>query len=641
VDWENPEDPSEIVAFCYKIGSEPTSSGDGKRLDLDKKPLVVEDSPEGEQPIYVWLEDGTGNRSHENCAQGSFLFDKTPPEIHYTVNPEPNEHGWNNTDVTVTFECGEDQLSGLASCTPLAPVVVSEEGRHQVVGVALDNAGNRAKTTVTISIDKTKPVIQVGSPQGEEGREGWYISEVAVDFSATDNLAGFPPDGDLTLEETKRTGEGNSRLLTLETSDLASNKVKATAGPFNVDWRPPTGSLTINDGAETAESCKVTLQMQVHDNVSGVSEMRFSNDGQTWSDWESFKESLSNWDLSRLGGNSSGGIKTVYAQVKERAGNILDIRASIALMLPLLVPQDFKTIQDAIDAAPVGGEILIGPGTYEESIGIRKSLILKGSGRWLTWIKGQEAGKPVIAVKDDHPIEVTIEGLTITEAHKYSDQTCCYKVEPKWICPRGIDIRGQVQAVIKSVQISDNAGSGIYIDGGGVDEEIIIQGNEILRNGYYGICAEAIHRGTIEANKVSGNGSVGIRVIGRDLTVQKNEISGNKSTGIFVYFNNSDKKYQVHIESNKIQGNGNWGIDVSGKILGGAWWECRGNRIVYIKNNEISNNNRSGIVARRQIVTAYIYYNDISSNGSNCIGVVCTKVVIQNNTIKFNTHCGI
>jgi hypothetical protein len=33
----------------------------------------------------------------------------------------------------------------------------------------------------------------------------------------------------------------------------------------------------------------VTLRITANDNLSGVAEMRFSNDGRTWSDWEGFQ----------------------------------------------------------------------------------------------------------------------------------------------------------------------------------------------------------------------------------------------------------------------------------------------------------------------------------------------------------------
>ncbi len=90
---------------------------------------------------------------------------------------------------------------------------------------------------------------------------------------------------------------------------------------IKLDTEPPTGSLTINDGADTTASTTVTLKIQATDTLSGVTEMRFSNDGRTWSDWEGFQSTRA-WDLTRYGGSSSFGPKTVYAQLRDRAGNV-------------------------------------------------------------------------------------------------------------------------------------------------------------------------------------------------------------------------------------------------------------------------------------------------------------------------------
>jgi hypothetical protein len=57
-----------------------------------------------------------------------------------------------------------------------------------------------------------------------------------------------------------------------------------------------------------------------------------------------------------------------------------DPTGSPSAQVILRVPQDYPTIQAAVDAAPEGATILIGPGTYTENIVITKSLTLEGSG---------------------------------------------------------------------------------------------------------------------------------------------------------------------------------------------------------------------------------------------------------------------
>jgi parallel beta-helix repeat protein len=75
-----------------------------------------------------------------------------------------------------------------------------------------------------------------------------------------------------------------------------------------LDTEPPTGSLTINDGADSTHSTTVTLRITANDPLSGVAEMRFSNDGRTWSDWEGLSKH------AFVGPNSLWGIKLFRPQ---------------------------------------------------------------------------------------------------------------------------------------------------------------------------------------------------------------------------------------------------------------------------------------------------------------------------------------
>jgi Tol biopolymer transport system component len=395
LDWTDPEDLAGISAYWFKVGAPPATPTDGTRRGIGEKPLVLENPPEGEQPVFIWLEDGMGNKDQRNAAQATLRFDKTPPTITATIDPRPNANGWNNTPVTVTFRA-EDPYSRVATLSPSAPVQLTSEGKDQVVkAVAVDNAGNRAELTVSVHIDLTKPQITVGQPQGTLGKEGWYRSDVTVPYTARDDLSGFEA-GKLTLEgKVTTTGEGGDRTAVIRVTDLAGNTAEARAGPFKVDktppvvqaslpdparWyredvsvpctasdatsgladpgdasfalraqgegrsvstgtrtvsdkagntttvgpytfqidkTPPTGSLKINDGAATTDSTTVTLTITADDAVSGVAEMRFSNDGSTWSDWEPFKASRPHWYLGAFVGS-----RTVHAQLRDAAGNV-------------------------------------------------------------------------------------------------------------------------------------------------------------------------------------------------------------------------------------------------------------------------------------------------------------------------------
>jgi hypothetical protein len=87
--------------------------------------------------------------------------DATPPTISGSASPPANGYGWNNTDVNVSFSCG-DNLSGVASCGPNQ--TLSNEGAGQSAsGTAVDNAGNSSATATVsgINIDKTPPSLNI------------------------------------------------------------------------------------------------------------------------------------------------------------------------------------------------------------------------------------------------------------------------------------------------------------------------------------------------------------------------------------------------------------------------------------------------------------------------------------------------
>ncbi len=337
--WEDPEDLAGIAGYYFKLGSAPTSPTDGTRRDIAQKPLVLENPPEGEQAIFVWLEDGMGNKTHLNVARGTLRFDRTPP----------------------------------------------------------------------------------------------------------------------------------------------------------------SGTLLINRGARQTTELQVTLTLQVQDAASGPAEMRFSNDGQTWSPWEPFATEKVGWDLSQFGGNADPGRKTVSAQVRDRAGNVGQFSAHIEYIRPpvaqfvitpqnprstqrvtfdasassspngaitrygwdfgdgstqetnqptvqhtyasegryrvrltvtdvlglmgsaerevvvqsytLRVPQDFSTVEEAVAAAQPGDLIAISGGIYSGNLVVDKSVTLQGTGSQ-TLLQGQDLNRPVLIIqgKDTH---VRIERLRL------------------------------------------------------------------------------------------------------------------------------------------------------------------------------------------------------------------------------------
>lgn len=90
------------------------------------------------------------------------------------------------------------------------------------------------------------------------------------------------------------------------------------------DTTPPTGSVLVADGAATTTDLVVDLDLSATDGGSGMgagAQMRFSNNGTTWSTPEPYAATRSGWNLSSNGGNSNAGTKVVYARFRDAAGN--------------------------------------------------------------------------------------------------------------------------------------------------------------------------------------------------------------------------------------------------------------------------------------------------------------------------------
>jgi hypothetical protein len=94
-----------------------------------------------------------------------------------------------------------------------------------------------------------------------------------------------------------------------------------------VDSNPPTGSVRVNDINASTSSPNVTVKVLGRDDISGVTQLRLSNDGNAWSPAQAYtgKESTAQaiaWNLtnSTYGGNDFDGTKTVYVQFKDATG---------------------------------------------------------------------------------------------------------------------------------------------------------------------------------------------------------------------------------------------------------------------------------------------------------------------------------
>jgi hypothetical protein len=198
------------------------------------------------------------------------------------------------------------------------------EGPKTVYVQLKDAAGNESVAiSATITLDTTAPsgtvTINGGTAYTKErnvtlsfagGDSGAAQMRFSVDATTWSDWEAYSETRVYTLP----VGEG-PKTVYVQLKDAAGNESVAISATITLDTTLPSGTVVISGGAALTKATTVTLT--VYDGGSDATHMRFSDDSSIWSEWESFSASATKtYTLS--GGD---GLKTVYVQVKDAAGN--------------------------------------------------------------------------------------------------------------------------------------------------------------------------------------------------------------------------------------------------------------------------------------------------------------------------------
>lgn len=225
-------------------------------------------------------------------------------------------------------------------------------------------------------------------------------------------------------------------------------------------------------------------------------------------------------------------------QVTATVGLVSDSASVTVNSTELRVPQDYPTLQAAIDAAPDGGTVLLSPGTHTGGIIIEnKSLTLRSTDPddpavvAGTVISGNNTN-PAIIINGNGSNTVTVEGFTVTEGKASSDLS---------LCGGGIYITGASTNIRKNVISGNSArrGAGIYITNAFATIEFNQIANNTADHNGGGICGDSgsspiINNNTISGNRANGtnywNGGGGLW-LETSVELNNNTITGNIASG--------------------------------------------------------------------------------------------------------------
>ncbi|MBN2717650.1 MAG: right-handed parallel beta-helix repeat-containing protein, partial [Deltaproteobacteria bacterium] len=322
-----------------------------------------------------------------------------------------------------------------------------------------------------------------------------------------------------------------------ETLFLYSGQTIGFTGEYVADAEGPTGEISVQYDHYVTMVPFVDIVLDVTDPVGGLetgAQMRFSNDGVTWSTPEPYSDVKLGWDLAGFGGDAGSGSKIVYAQVADALGNwSLSITDSI-LYLPDRtiheVPYDYLSIQMGVDAAADGDLVLVHEGTYTEDVLLTSGVSLQAVDNSRVLVEGTIYTAENTLV-DGFGISNTSDGVISYDNSAIVSNNIIFEVG------EGINIGGTGEPIIRnnvihscaapitvfsgsSPHISNNTldnstGDSIYIQNSEYPQQISIT-NNILTNADYGIrisTADLQHNTVFtEFNQFFGN--IGVDYLG-------------------------------------------------------------------------------------------------------------------------------
>ena len=206
------------------------------------------------------------------------------------------ENERSSTSAQLVFETFEPRL--LLAADPLG-----------IAAVALDS------TAPTVSL--TPPASIVSGTVNLSATASDNVGVVGVKFllDANTTIGSEDTTSPYGVSWNTTTVANGTHTIAAQARDAANNVATSTASTVTVDNQAPTGTVVINGGAAATNSRTVTLTLSATDAVTSVTQMRFSNNGTSFSAAEAFAPTKT-WTLS-----SGAGTKTVYAQFRDAAGN--------------------------------------------------------------------------------------------------------------------------------------------------------------------------------------------------------------------------------------------------------------------------------------------------------------------------------
>jgi hypothetical protein len=183
----------------------------------------------GGAPVTCTWSNADGARS----TTANVRRDSTPPAVTASPDRGPDNSGWYNHGVSVSFS-GSDGTSGVAGCSS-SSYSGPDSGSASVSGSCSDNAGNTGRATFELKYDATAPSAEAKAERGPDSN-GWYNHAVTITFSGADSLSGLDGCG----PAVRYSGPDAPKATVSGTcTDKAANRSAPANYDLRYDTRPP------------------------------------------------------------------------------------------------------------------------------------------------------------------------------------------------------------------------------------------------------------------------------------------------------------------------------------------------------------------------------------------------------------------
>jgi len=292
---------------------------------------------DGTKTVYYQIRDSAGWVS--TTYLDTIILDTVPPTGSISISAGATYTTTQSVTLTLTYS---DAGSGVwrvrysndgvwdtepwqAPSPTKAWVLTPGDGTKTVHYQIQDNAGLVSTYLDTIILDNTPPTGSIIIEGGDPYATSQSVTLTLTYFDAGSGVSQVRYSNDGTWDTEPWETPSPTKAWTLTVGDGTKTvyyQIKDSAGLVSttyldtivLDSTPPTGSIIINAGEPCTTSESVMLALTYFDATSGVSQVRYSNDGTSWTLWEPPSETKA-WTLT-----TGDGAKTVYYQIQDNAG---------------------------------------------------------------------------------------------------------------------------------------------------------------------------------------------------------------------------------------------------------------------------------------------------------------------------------